>query len=79
MLETNSIVIYPNPGTDIINIVSRKNVNIEVYDLLGNLLIVKDNVTKLDISSLPAGIYNFVILYDSVKISKKVVKQWKSY
>jgi len=75
LLETNSIVIYPNPGTDIINIVGRMDVNIEVYDLIGNLLIIKENVNELDISSLPAGIYSFVILYDSVRINKKVVKR----
>jgi len=75
LLETNSIVIYPNPGTDIINIASRMSVDIQVYDILGNLLVVKENATEIDISSLPAGVYNFVIIYNGKSINKKVVKK----
>ena len=73
--ESDAIIIYPNPGSDIINISSRIDINIEVYDMLGNLLLTKENPNNIDISKLSAGIYIFTILYDNVRINKKVVKQ----
>ena len=78
---TNDIVIYPNPGTDIINIATNVKVDIEVFDITGHLVIrikqnqLKSKINQLDISQLASGLYNFVITYDGKSINKKVIKQ----
>ena len=78
---TNDIVIYPNPGTDIINIATNVEVDIEVFDITGNLVIrikrnqLKSKINQLDISQLASGLYNFVITHDGKAINKKVIKQ----
>ena len=81
LLEDNSIIIYPNPSTTILNIVSDVDISIQVYDVIGNLVIMikpaqlRARVNQLDISHLAPGIYNFIIMYDGKSINKKVVKQ----
>jgi hypothetical protein len=37
------LLIYPNPVTDILNIT--KEINIKLYDMVGNLIISKDKFT----------------------------------
>ena len=81
VLGDNSIAIYPNPSTTILNIVSDVDISIQVYDVIGNLVIMikpaqlRARVNQLDISHLAPGIYNFIIMYDGKSINKKVVKQ----
>ena len=69
------IHIYPNPTKDVLNIDTRLDIVLELYDMTGKLLINKSNPTRLDLSKLPNGIYNMSILYKDVRYSKKVVKQ----
>ena len=69
------IHIYPNPTKDVLNIDTRLDIVLELYDMTGKLLINKSNPTRLDLSKLPNGIYNMSILYKDVRYSKRVVKQ----
>jgi len=69
------IHIYPNPTKDVLNIDTRLDIGLELYDMTGKLLINKSNPTRLDLSKLPNGIYNMSILYKDVRYSKRVVKQ----
>ena len=43
--------------------------------MIGNKVINESNAKRLDLSKLPNGIYNMVILYNDVRFSKKVIKQ----
>lgn len=59
----NDIAIYPNPSSDVINIVSNKCIlNLEIFDCFGKL-VYSFNLTKpdvnlnIDISNLTKGIY----------------------
>jgi len=54
--------IYPNPVTDIATFSSKDITSIELFDLMGALIIRRMN-NKVDISNLNPGIY-FVIGYD---------------
>ena len=55
--------------------------SIEVYDVTGKLIIrVKENQTaeglnQLDVSLLPAGVYNFTVTYEGNKTTKQVIKR----
>jgi len=69
------IMVYPNPTKDIITIETRLEIEVELYDMMGKMVINELNVNRLDLSKLPNGIYNMVILYNNVRYSKKVVKQ----
>lgn len=57
-----SITVFPNPASEFLNVSSSNNMplNIEIYDVTGKLT-MKDSInsikTKVDVSSLPNGIY----------------------
>jgi len=81
LLRGHNIVMYPNPMGDIINVLTNGPVGIEVYDITGKLVIrVKESQTaeglnQLDVSLLPAGIYNFSVTYNGNTSTKKVLKK----
>jgi len=69
------IVVYPNPTKDIITIETRLEIDVELYDIMGKKVISESNTKRLDLSHLPNGLYNMVILYNDIRFSKKVIKQ----
>ena len=85
IIENNSsmiIIIYPNPsnGKFIIEMKQMENGVIEIYNALGekvyqSILLSTHNVTTIDLSMQPKGIY-FANIYDGEKInSKKIIVQ----
>ena len=81
LLRGHNIVVYPNPMGDISNVLTNGPVSIEIYDIVGKLVIkVKENQTikglnQVDVSLLPVGIYNFTVTYESNKTTKQVIKK----
>ncbi len=81
LLRGHDIVIYPNPMDDILNILINSPVSIEVYDITGKLVIkVKETQTtkglnQLNVSLLPAGIYNLSVTYNGNTSTSKVLKK----
>ena len=69
------IVIYPNPTKNIITIETRLEIEIEIYDVMGRLLIEEKNIKRLDLSDLSNGLYNLSIIYKSKRYSKQIIKQ----
>lgn len=74
-VENKSVVVYPNPTTGLINIVSNDFIKtVELYDIQGRLLMAKINdsqTTTLDISEQSLGTYFVkVITVNGVKIEK---------
>ena len=75
---SKGIILYPNPSSDKINIVSKNQniTSISVVDITGKVLINLKNIdslqTTIDISSFSKGIY-FINLNE--KASKKIIKQ----
>ena len=59
--ETNNIILYPNPTTDILYVNSTKIVLIEIYNVLNQLVMVTDD-KEIDVSSLKTGVYVLHIL-----------------
>ena len=72
---SGTILVYPNPTKDILNIDTRLDVDVEVYDMLGQLVISEQKSKRIDFTSVPNGLYNMVILYKEIRITKRVVKQ----
>jgi len=79
--ETGSgttITVYPNPTESTLNIDTRLDVDIKIYDMLGSLLFEgKDK--RIDISEFPNGAYNLTIRYDKMIFNKRIIKQWKNF
>jgi hypothetical protein len=71
-LEEN-LVIYPNPTSDKINI--NKNVDINVFNYIGDMIISKTNINVLDVTRLTPGIYMLQINYKNKSITKQLIKK----
>ena len=72
---SGTILVYPNPTSNILNIDTRLDVDVEVYDMLGKQVINESNSKRIDFTSVPNGIYNLVILHKDIRITKRVIKQ----
>lgn len=71
----NSVIkIYPNPVNNTLNISHVKDANVKVYDLLGKLVLSKDDFnSNIDVSSLDEGTYFVKIYLNNTIVNKKVV------
>jgi hypothetical protein len=69
------IVIYPNPTQNILTIETRLQIKVEVYDIMGKLLIEEENTKRLDLSDLSNGLYNLSIIYNDKRYIKQIIKQ----
>ena len=69
----NYIVVYPNPTKDKINI--NKNVDINVYNYIGIMIMSKRNINVLDVSKLSSGVYMLQINYKNKSITKQLIKK----
>ena len=55
--ETTSL-LYPNPVKNLLHVEHTTAFeSLQVYDLLGNLVLAEKHVTTLDVSTLPSGVY----------------------
>ena len=68
-----NINIYPNPSSYKIYIT--KNVDFNVYNMIGDIIISGINKNVLDVSYLIPGIYNLQIIYNENIINKKIIKK----
>ncbi|WP_027388412.1 T9SS type A sorting domain-containing protein [Chryseobacterium gregarium] len=72
-----SAKIYPNPATDLVNIVSVKEISeIKFIDISGKILKTAKHKQQLNISEFQSGIYFMEIIYsDSTKQISKIIKK----
>lgn len=73
----NSISIHPNPTNDVINLSVSKSVNInsvELYNIIGKLVLKTDNAKSLDLSHLESGVYLLKVSTDLGSLTKKVIR-----
>ncbi|MAN61795.1 MAG: hypothetical protein CMI60_07590 [Parvibaculum sp.] len=66
-----SIDIYPNPSSDKIYI--NKNVDVNVYNIIGDMIISKQNINVLDVSKMIPGTYNLQIMYNDFIVNKRII------
>jgi len=67
------LIVYPNPTSGKINI--NKNVDINVFNYIGDMIISKQNVNVLDVSKISSGMYNLQIMYNNKIINRKIIKK----
>ncbi len=77
--ESNSIQFYPNPTSDVVNLIMENNFDykVEVYNLSGQLLPVRIENKQLDFSALSQGTYLLKInnKQNNKATTLKIVKQ----
>ncbi len=78
-LNTNNISIYPNPTSDIVNITGNNIQSVEVYNVLGQIIEVIDNIDvnnlTINTSNYNKGTYLLKITSDNNAIIQKIIKQ----
>ena len=74
-VKSGPIVVYPNPTANTFTIETRLNIQIEVHDLMGKLLIKTKNINRLDLSDLSSGLYNLSIIHEEKRYNKQIIKQ----
>jgi hypothetical protein len=72
-VENNTIFknlkIYPNPSTGLVNIENASGMEINIYDISGNIVYVNKNLNQnnqIDLSSLSQGIYMVKLIKDDM-------------
>ena len=76
-LRSEEILVYPNPTSDNIIVKTKKEVDMVLYDLIGNQLKVIKSMgeTQIDLTNYSSGIYNLQLEYEGITINHKVIKQ----
>lgn len=70
----NSVGIYPNPASDVVNILNNNDINItavEILDLMGRTVLSTDKSKNINISELAEGQY-FVKIHGETTIVRKL-------
>jgi len=79
VLVENTITVYPNPSSDKIFIKNNSNAtltNVEVFNLLGSLILQTNVTEEIDITRFSNGIYMLRITTDTGNVFiKRVIKQ----
>ncbi len=77
MVENTSLVVYPNPCTDMLRINTQinKNTDICISDLFGKEILNKKGADFCDVSKLAKGIYLIKITIGNDTYSQKLIKQ----
>ncbi len=76
-----SLYIYPNPANNFITFYLKglnKKTNIKIYSITGSLvkeIQISDSYSKINISDLPAGVYNIRMIYEGEVFNGKFIKQ----
>lgn len=74
--EMGNISVYPNPTRDILNITNAENADVQVFDILGKMILSKNSLSlneQIDVSSLHAGAYFLKISKDGNVTTKKFI------
>ncbi|HBL78906.1 MAG TPA: subtilisin, partial [Aequorivita sp.] len=79
----SGVALYPNPASNVVNLVNRTNISLEkmmVYDINGKLVNQTDLRTMqgekaVDVSSLAAGVYMVQIIGENASTVKRLIKE----
>jgi hypothetical protein len=73
-ISSMGIVVYPNPTGDVLNIDTRLDVEVEIYDMIGKLM-TKEKSKRINLSDYPTGVYNLILIYNNKRFNTRVIKQ----
>jgi len=77
-LKSESIAISPNPTKNYVTISSTSNLQInkvEIYNLIGALVLEQINTNTIDLTNLNQGVYLAKIYSNAGTVTKKLAKQ----
>jgi hypothetical protein len=81
LVAANALEVYPNPANEFVNIRNSSDiVSIQMFDILGNEILVKNNISsnnfQLDIANFKSGAY-FLNIKDSkgASLTRKIIKR----
>ena len=72
ILAGDDLIVYPNPVSDVLSI--NKNVDLDVFDSTGRLIISETNTNTIDASLWTPGIYTIRIVWNNRTVIKKIIK-----
>ena len=78
----NAVTVYPNPFSSSLMVdltsIGNENVDIEIYDLAGKLLMTGDNkenaVVSFNMSNLSQGMYQVKLITNSAQTVRRITK-----
>lgn len=76
--EENTMNIYPNPASDVIHLMSKKQTNLEIYNVLGEKVgtyLMYEGENEINISSLYPGIYFVSFPSSDERVVQKFIKK----
>jgi hypothetical protein len=73
ILAGKDLIVYPNPVGDILTI--NQNVDLEVFDYSGRMILSKNNINTIETSLWAPGMYTVCIAYGSRSVVKRIIKQ----
>jgi hypothetical protein len=71
----NGVRIYPNPTDGIVTVEADGVSTIEVFDMMGVRVLLREKSNKVDMTNLPAGTYTMRITLDYGTVIRKVVRE----
>jgi hypothetical protein len=80
-ITSNKVSIFPNPAAGVLNVAVddlQTNATLQVHDVMGKLVMQQQtnkNVTALNVSKMPSGIYMRTIKVAEATSSIKCVKE----
>jgi len=72
--QLEDVVLYPNPASTIINLRNAENANIQVFDILGKLILSQNNISvdaQINVSQFQSGTYFMKISKDNLVTTKR--------
>lgn len=75
--DATSLVLYPNPTSDIVYLTIEQETSIVIYDLSGKIIkkLPKSTYKEILVSDLHPGIYLFEVTVEDKKMTKRIVVQ----
>ncbi len=73
-LDDHENILYPNPATETVHF-GKTYEKIELFDVLGKVVLSETNTETLSLSSLSAGVYTCKLLAGEKVLCKKLVKE----
>ena len=73
ILAGEDLIVYPNPVGDVLTI--NQNVDLEVFDYSGRMILSKNNINTIETSLWAPGMYTVCIAYGSRSVVKRIIKQ----
>ena len=76
--QFNNIMVYPNPTNDLVFIDGYNTKKVELYNLIGQILVSKENLesnTPISIKHLSSGLYLLKVYSDNDIVIVRVLKE----